>query len=204
MADNWQIARQSSPKYLHISSSSGSVSTRKNLQKMETSRIRHEAMESCIPATRGFWAPRDVHGFPHASHQVGCLHLAELNLCRNGIISRPCQFILICNPLSAQSSSAWRDNSGVNLSVVTFAKNEIESFCSHRFGQSLRYLELPMELITHTVLHELASKCPNLTHVLLDFSTAMQLHDFNDMQVWRSLSFCKCNFRFAMFVTWFV
>jgi len=43
-----------------------------------------------------------------------------------------------------------------------------------------------MELITHTVLHELASKCPNLTHVLLDFSTAMQLHDFNDMQVRRA------------------
>ncbi|CAL8082126.1 unnamed protein product [Orchesella dallaii] len=53
---------------------------------------------------------------------------------------------------------------------------------SHRFSQTLRYLELPMELITHTVLHELASKCPNLTHILLDFSTAMQLHDFNDMQ----------------------
>jgi len=53
---------------------------------------------------------------------------------------------------------------------------------SHRFSQTLRYLELPMELITHTVLHELAGKCPNLTHILLDFSTAMQLHDFNDMQ----------------------
>ncbi|ODN01459.1 F-box/LRR-repeat protein 7 [Orchesella cincta] len=51
-----------------------------------------------------------------------------------------------------------------------------------RFSQTLRYLELPMELITHTVLHELAAKCPNLTHILLDFSTAMQLHDFNDMQ----------------------
>lgn len=48
-------------------------------------------------------------------------------------------------------------------------------------GPSLRYIELPMELITHTVLHELANKCPNLTHMLLDFSTAMQLHDFNDL-----------------------
>ena len=54
---------------------------------------------------------------------------------------------------------------------------------SHRFSSSLRYIELPMELITHPVLHELASKCPNLTIMLLDFSTAMQLHDFNDMQV---------------------
>lgn len=55
--------------------------------------------------------------------------------------------------------------------------------CSIRFGPSLRYIELPIELITHTVLHELANKCPNLTHMLLDFSTAMQLHDFSEMQV---------------------
>lgn len=48
-----------------------------------------------------------------------------------------------------------------------------------RFGSSLRYIELPIELITHTILHELASKCPNLVQILLDFSTAMQLHDFN-------------------------
>jgi len=53
---------------------------------------------------------------------------------------------------------------------------------SIRFGPSLQYIELPIELITHTVLQELAAKCPNLTHMLLDFSTAMQLHDFNDMQ----------------------
>jgi hypothetical protein len=32
------------------------------------------------------------------------------------------------------------------------------------------------------VLHELAAKCPNLTHMLLDFSTAMQLHDFSELQ----------------------
>lgn len=32
------------------------------------------------------------------------------------------------------------------------------------------------------MLHELAYKCPNLTHMLLDFSTAMQLHDFNELQ----------------------
>lgn len=51
----------------------------------------------------------------------------------------------------------------------------------HHAGPSLRYIELPMELITHTVLHELANKCPNLTIMLLDFSTAMQLHDFNDL-----------------------
>ncbi|XP_015793617.1 F-box/LRR-repeat protein 7-like [Tetranychus urticae] len=62
--------------------------------------------------------------------------------------------------------------------------NSMESLLaliSIRFGPSLKYIELPMELITHTVLHELANKCPNLTHILLDFSTAMQLHDFNDL-----------------------
>ncbi|XP_017849351.1 F-box/LRR-repeat protein fbxl-1 isoform X1 [Drosophila busckii] len=53
---------------------------------------------------------------------------------------------------------------------------------SVRFGPTLRYIELPIELITHTVLHELSGKCPNLTHMLLDFSTAMQLHDFSEMQ----------------------
>ncbi|KAI8123005.1 F-box/LRR-repeat protein fbxl-1 isoform X1 [Lucilia cuprina] len=56
------------------------------------------------------------------------------------------------------------------------------SLISVRFGPTLRYIELPIELITHTVLHELSSKCPNLTHMLLDFSTAMQLHDFSEMQ----------------------
>lgn len=53
---------------------------------------------------------------------------------------------------------------------------------SVRFGPSLRYIELPIELITHTVFHELSAKCPNLTHMLLDFSTAMQLHDFSELQ----------------------
>ena len=56
-------------------------------------------------------------------------------------------------------------------------------FPSVRFGSSLRSIELPIELITHTVLHELANKCPNLTDMLLDFSTAMQMHDFNELQV---------------------
>lgn len=52
----------------------------------------------------------------------------------------------------------------------------------NRFAASLQYIELPMDLITHPVLHLMADKCPNLTNFLLDFSTAMQLHDFNDMQ----------------------
>ncbi|XP_014665180.1 PREDICTED: uncharacterized F-box/LRR-repeat protein C02F5.7-like [Priapulus caudatus] len=53
---------------------------------------------------------------------------------------------------------------------------------SVRFGPLLRYIELPMELITPAVLHELATKCPNLHNLTLDFSTAMQLHDFNELR----------------------
>ncbi|XP_037795359.1 F-box/LRR-repeat protein 7-like [Penaeus monodon] len=75
--------------------------------------------------------------------------------------------------------------------------NNIEALMfliSNRFGASLRYLEVPMDLITHIVLHELTAKCPNLTNILLDFSTAMQLHDFNDMQAFptKLRTMCIC------------
>lgn len=65
---------------------------------------------------------------------------------------------------------------------------------STRFAASLKYIEMPMDLITHPVLHELAEKCPNLTSMLLDFSTAMQLHDFNDMQAFptKLRTMCIC------------
>lgn len=53
----------------------------------------------------------------------------------------------------------------------------------HRFSHSLQCIELPMELITAEILHELANKCANLKYLTLDFSTAMQLHDFNDLNV---------------------
>ena len=63
-----------------------------------------------------------------------------------------------------------------------------------KFGSSLKYIELPIELITHTILHELASKCPNLTQILLDFSTAMQLHDFNALYSFptKLVTLCIC------------
>ncbi|XP_042875790.1 F-box/LRR-repeat protein 7-like [Penaeus japonicus] len=75
--------------------------------------------------------------------------------------------------------------------------NNIEALMfliTNRFGASLRYLEVPMDLITHVVLHELTAKCPNLTNLLLDFSTAMQLHDFNDMQAFptKLRTMCIC------------
>ncbi|GBP37737.1 hypothetical protein EVAR_29938_1 [Eumeta japonica] len=53
---------------------------------------------------------------------------------------------------------------------------------SIRFGPSLRYIELPIELITHTVLHELAAKCPNLTHMLLDFSTVAKASQWRKIE----------------------
>jgi hypothetical protein len=63
-----------------------------------------------------------------------------------------------------------------------------------RFGPSLRYIELPTDLVSVPLLHELANKCPKLQYMTLDFSTAMQLHDFGDLQSFparlKSLSLC--------------
>ena len=63
-----------------------------------------------------------------------------------------------------------------------------------RFGPTLRYIELPCEMVTPPVLHELANKCPSLRYMTLDFSNAMQLHDFNDLNSFpcnlRSLCIC--------------
>uniref|UniRef100_A0A914Y8N2 F-box domain-containing protein n=1 Tax=Panagrolaimus superbus TaxID=310955 RepID=A0A914Y8N2_9BILA len=54
--------------------------------------------------------------------------------------------------------------------------------------------ELATDLITPNILHELSNKCPKLTDLTLDFSTAMQLHDFTDLQTFpsrlRSLTLC--------------
>jgi hypothetical protein len=65
---------------------------------------------------------------------------------------------------------------------------------SHRFSLGLEYIELPVEYITAQVLHELANKCNYLSHLTLDFSTAMQLRDFNDLSVFpcnlKSLTIC--------------
>ncbi|VDK45884.1 unnamed protein product [Anisakis simplex] len=58
----------------------------------------------------------------------------------------------------------------------------------------LRCAELATDLITPNVLHEMAAKCPRLQALTLDFSTAMQLHDFTDLQNFpsrlRSLTIC--------------
>uniref|UniRef100_A0A915K592 F-box domain-containing protein n=1 Tax=Romanomermis culicivorax TaxID=13658 RepID=A0A915K592_ROMCU len=63
-----------------------------------------------------------------------------------------------------------------------------------RFGTSLRLIELQTDLITPIVIQELATKCSYLQHFTLDFSTAMQLHDFADLQSFparlKSLTIC--------------
>lgn len=104
-------------------------------------------------------------------------YLSHREICR---VARVCKKWRVI----AYDTRLWRDVSlrpeisGLHVGSLEFLLGLI----SIRFGPSLRYIELPIELITHTVLHELANKCPNLTHMLLDFSTAMQLHDFSEMQ----------------------
>lgn len=74
---------------------------------------------------------------------------------------------------AAYDTRLWR-NVSLRPEVSGLHVGSLESLLaliSVRFGPSLRYIELPIELITHTVLHELAAKCPNLTYMLLDFST---------------------------------
>ncbi|VEL11220.1 unnamed protein product [Protopolystoma xenopodis] len=63
-----------------------------------------------------------------------------------------------------------------------------------RSGSGLRYLELPSDLITVPVLEELGNRCVNLRYLTLDFSNAMQLHDFNELLAFpSSLSYlCIC------------
>lgn len=75
----------------------------------------------------------------------------------------------------AYDTRLWR-NVSLRPEVSGLHVGSLESLLaliSVRFGPSLRYIELPIELITHTVLHELAAKCPNLTYMLLDFSTGI-------------------------------
>lgn len=104
-------------------------------------------------------------------------YLSHREICRTARVCRRWRQI-------AYNTQLWRnvslrpEVSGLHVGSLDMLLQLI----SVRFGTSLRYIELPIELITHTVLHELAAKCPNLTHMLLDFSTAMQLHDFSEMQ----------------------
>ncbi|XP_037028905.1 F-box/LRR-repeat protein fbxl-1 isoform X1 [Bradysia coprophila] len=104
-------------------------------------------------------------------------YLSHLEICRMARVCRRWR-------TAAYDTRLWR-NVSLRPEVSGLHVGSLESLLaliSVRFGPSLRYIELPIELITHTVLHELSAKCPNLTYMLLDFSTAMQLHDFSEMQ----------------------
>lgn len=61
-----------------------------------------------------------------------------------------------------------------------------------RFHAALLYVDLPIELITTEVLRELAIRCPNLEYLTLDFSSAMQLHDFADLHEFPCNLKCLC------------
>lgn len=93
-------------------------------------------------------------------------YLSHLEICRMATVCRRWRTI-------AYNTQLWK-NVSLRPEVSGLHVGSLESLLqliSVRFGPSLRYIELPIELITHTVLHELSSKCPNLTHMLLDFST---------------------------------
>jgi len=83
----------------------------------------------------------------------------------------------------AQDSRLWGfvslrpEISGLQIQNIDMLLKLIQN----RFAANLRYLELPCDLITREVLQELANRCPNLTHLLLDFSHGAQLADFSEL-----------------------
>ncbi|CAD5213307.1 unnamed protein product [Bursaphelenchus okinawaensis] len=87
----------------------------------------------------------------------------------------------------AYSENLWTNVSfrashgGIQVTNLDYFVNLI----GHRFTK-LRHCELATDLITPNVLHELANRCSHLTSLTLDFSTAMQLHDFTDLQTFPS------------------
>nr|CDS28942.2 f box:lrr repeat protein 7 [Hymenolepis microstoma] len=76
------------------------------------------------------------------------------------------------------------------LSVPTV--EDFLNLVNQRSGEGLRYLELNSDLITIPVLEELGNKCTNLRYLTLDFSNAMQLHDFNDLMAFPGLLTYLC------------
>ncbi|CAG0922833.1 unnamed protein product [Notodromas monacha] len=119
-------------------------------------------------------------------------YLPHREICRNARVCKKWRMI-------AYDSRLWKSVSlrpEISGLQVTSLENLLALLRQYivRFGPSLQYIELPIELITHTVLHELANKCPNLTSMLMDFSTAMQLHDFNELQAFPAKlnSLCIC------------
>ncbi|XP_052771994.1 F-box/LRR-repeat protein 7-like isoform X2 [Mya arenaria] len=107
-------------------------------------------------------------------HAFSFLHQREL-----GKIARVCKKWR----LMAYSNQLWQvvslrpEYNGLHVNSF----ENLIALINVRFGPSLRYIELPCELVTSPILHELSNKCPALKYMTLDFSNAMQLHDFNDL-----------------------
>ncbi|GFO07737.1 F-box/lrr-repeat protein 20, partial [Plakobranchus ocellatus] len=118
---------------------------------------------------------------------AGYLHLSELG-----------KFAQVCKKwrLIAYDSRLWTrvslrpEYSGLHV----YSPEVLQALIGIRFGSTLRYIEIPSDLITAPVLHELSNKSPGLRYMTLDFSNAMQLHDFNDLNAFpcnlRSLCIC--------------
>ncbi|KAK5978921.1 F-box/LRR-repeat protein 7 [Trichostrongylus colubriformis] len=96
---------------------------------------------------------------------------------------------IACSPLLWKFVSFRPNYGGIQVSNHEYFLQLIGT----RFSE-LRIAELTTDLITPNVLYEMANKCPRLQHLTLDFSTAMQLHDFTDLQSFpsrlRSLTLC--------------
>merc|ERR1719264_985925 len=98
-----------------------------------------------------------------------------------------CQYATVCKKwnMVAQDTKLWSfvslrpEISGLHIDRADTLTNQIMP--TKFAGGNLRYLELPAELITPQVLQDLAKRCPNLTHLLLDFSQANQLNDFSEL-----------------------
>ena len=130
-----------------------------------------------------------IHKIPEKLllHAFSFLRLQEL-----ATVSQVCKKwrILAYDSRLWTSVSLRPEYGGLHVNQV----DTLMALISMRFGSTLKYIEVPCELITSPILHELANKCPNLKDMTLDFANAMQLHDFNDLNAFpcnlRSLCLC--------------
>ncbi|CAL8107383.1 unnamed protein product [Calicophoron daubneyi] len=70
--------------------------------------------------------------------------------------------------------------------IAVHSVEDLLNLIHHRSGGGLKCIELGSDLITVPVLEELGNRCPLLRNLTLDFSNAMQLHDFNEMAAFPS------------------
>ncbi|VDP73189.1 unnamed protein product [Echinostoma caproni] len=88
----------------------------------------------------------------------------------------------------AYDSSLWQ---ALNLrleygGIFVRSIDDLLNLIHQRSGSGLRRIELSSDFITIPVLEELGNRCPSLRSLTLDFSNAMQLHDFNELAAFPS------------------